>query len=247
MKKIAVIALTMLVFLVSCQKNEVSLCMGYIDMSLSTIDTVVVEVTKSQAELTELDDFNIIIGDNNWRYGEIKGERVPIEPGQYTALAENCTLEDAETGLGQLRIAGSRPVTISENFTSAVLLRCIPLSSGISLNVTDSFLNSFDSWAFTVSRMDAAPRQDGVVYVPLRPGETVYFNNVEDGVLKLKYTLKVFREDLGEKIYGNIVDMPNASVLNVKVNAGTDGSAVIEVTSTVSFTGANKTGSVKPY
>lgn len=247
MKKIAVIALTMLVLLVSCQKEEVGLSMGYIDLSLSTMDTVVVEVTKSQATEELLDDFNIKIGDDSWKYGEIKGDMVPIPPGKYQALAENCTILEAETGLGQLRIAGTRNVTVVENSTSAVYLKCIPLSSGISLNVTDSFLNSFDSWTFTVSRMDTAPRQDGVIYAPLRPGETVYFNNVEDGVLKLKYTLTVFKEGLGEKIYGTIVDMPNASLLNVKVNAGTDGSAEVEVTSTVSFTGANKTGSVKPY
>lgn len=135
--------------------------------------------TKASLSDEELDSFLITILETEIPsdlYGNVKGKTYVLSVGDYTASAESCTSETAESTnnhFGCLRYTGSKNFTVSTETPATVNIGCTVANSKVSVLLHPDFLSVFDKSQTTVTLSKDANGTD-------RPLEFNHFTILED-------------------------------------------------------------------
>lgn len=212
-----------LLSLAACNKAVIDSQMageGSLSFSLNADDVLV--STKATVGAEELANYNVILiptqdGQTGWTktYADVIGQTFVMSAGTYKVYAENITAQAAETGNGALRVAApEQNVTVTANQTGTATLNCVAKSSKIVVEYTTDFTDVFETYSFSVSKLDGSKRADGAESLSLTHGVPAYYN----GSVTLKYTLTGTHKHNGSKTLGGTIDLTEGHSLKVVVN-----------------------------
>lgn len=152
MKKVILIAASLVAF-ASCIKDvDVTSEKGYLRFNLAADDIVV--TTKAVTD-DQLNAYTVYVGETFHTYGDIKGKALELNPETYSIYAENMTPGMAHEGNGALRLASpSQEVTITAGKTEDVTLACKVVNAKITVKFDSSFQAAFSSFQVVIGYDD---------------------------------------------------------------------------------------------
>ena len=154
MKKVILIAASLVAF-ASCIKDvDVTSEKGYLRFNLAADDIVV--TTKAVVAADELNAYTVHVGETSYNYGEnIKNQTLTLDPKKYVIYAENMTPDAAHEDNGALRLASeAKEVTITAGNTEVVSLACKAVNAKITVNFDASFKAAFSSYEVKIGYKD---------------------------------------------------------------------------------------------
>lgn len=246
MKKIVFLSLSLMALL-ACNKEVITgpvQEVGYLSFALEADDIVVT----TKATVTELDAYNVYIGNTSYNYGsEIKGKVLERTPGTYTIYAENMTPSAAEEGKGSLRLASeSKTVTVTAGGTTVETLHCTAVNAKISVTFSDSFKNAFSTWDLTLG-YESDDTRDLTIDETASASDAVFFYNINGKNLTLELSA-IARQDSSTKTHTEKITLAAGYHYTVNYTAGANGYLGITVTADDALVDAEDTDvTVNPY
>lgn len=175
----------------SSQKGEVC---------FSVIDTVRVEVETKATHLFDVNEFNMALSHNgepifsSRKFKEISGTPLSCYAGTgYVVTAESCTEREAEranSGWGQIRVAGKAEFEVKAEETKDVEIVCSQANSSVNAGFSDFVRKTFEDYSITFYAADAESRTILFDQNNYSLNKTAYFN-VEEGGRALQYTVSL--------------------------------------------------------
>ena len=241
MKKVIFIAAALCV-LAACNKEVISAPeaeVGYLNFDLTADNGIKVETKAVTAQ--QLNAFFVKYSDQTTTYAELSSAIIPMNVGTYTVEAYNYTEGDAEIGNGRLRLYDSKSVTVLANQVATARLECVPYSSEVKLEYTETFSEKYPNAVFTLTK--------GTRTCTLDTTNPVYFNNTPNNIIKVNYELKANgTSSTAKEIFGGELELNNAHSLKVKIDiVTTTGELQFSVTASDVLTGQTNTITINPY
>lgn len=176
----------------ACNKNVMEpQRMGAISLALSSDREVVVE---TKADAVDCSGFLVDIygttflgqeyASDQYIYAEMP-DAVVIPYGYYHVSAQSCTLDEAETGYGEVRYYGvSGQVDVLSKAPASATVNCKMVNGKVTITIDDSFLEDFED----VTAELTATRTVELTAEQANAPTDVYFNTPAEGV-QLVYTV----------------------------------------------------------